>query len=224
MIFWQKLQLVGLAIALAISLPLVTLAENQYGWVVQGVTNWSSPDSVVSIKLDPTQAASITPQPVPDLPTPWQSLTSAYILSTNVPITSLTIRPSEPIEDYTAMLVQLPDGTWKELKTTLGFKGQRTVSHPGSATLVLASRDDWQQGEASWYKYKGCPCAASTQYPKGSKLIVTRADAPEKTMIVTVNDYGPEAWTGRIIDLDVTVFKKLGNKRAGVMTVTVKPL
>jgi hypothetical protein len=224
MIFLRKLQLWVAVIVLFAAGPAAARAESQFGWTVEKVRSWQSPDSVVSVALDEAQVATVAPQFVPDLPAPWQPLTAAYTLATDSPLASLTLRPATLPSSYTAILVQLPDGTWQELKSSLGSNGQRTVSRPGSATVVLASRPDWQQGIASWYKYKGCPCAASTVYPKGTKLVVTRADVADKSVVVTVNDYGPEAWTKRTIDLDVTAFKALGNKRAGVMTVTVKPL
>lgn len=75
-------------------------------------------------------------------------------------------------------------------------------------------------GIASWYKYKNCDCAASIDYPKGSILKVTNLDN-SKFAIVKVNDYGPERWTRRIIDLDKTVFKKISKLFLGLARVKV---
>jgi rare lipoprotein A (peptidoglycan hydrolase) len=41
--------------------------------------------------------------------------------------------------------------------------------------------------------------------------------------VVEVNDYGPELWTGRIIDLDVLAFDAISNRRKGLTDVTVVP-
>ena len=43
-----------------------------------------------------------------------------------------------------------------------------------------------------------------------------------KSVIVTINDYGPELWTGRIIDLDKVAFEAIGNLKGGVMPVRIE--
>jgi hypothetical protein len=80
-------------------------------------------------------------------------------------------------------------------------------------------------GMASWYRYKNCLCAASPDVPKGTKLKVSRQDDPSKSVIVTVNDYGPDRsiHPDRVIDLDYLAFEKIGNPRGGVLAVTVDP-
>ncbi|GEM_PF-3347337 len=80
-------------------------------------------------------------------------------------------------------------------------------------------------GEASWYKVFGCLCAASRHFPRGSRLRVTAVDpikGKAKSVVVRVNDYGPEAWTERVIDLDSYAFKKIGSIGRGVMPVIVE--
>lgn len=81
-------------------------------------------------------------------------------------------------------------------------------------------------GEASWYRYKECDCAASPDFPKGTYLLVTRVDKPERSVVVRVNDFGPERdkHPDRAIDLDYVAFEKLVSPRAGLITVTVDPL
>ncbi len=81
-------------------------------------------------------------------------------------------------------------------------------------------------GSASWYGYKHCNCAASPDYPKGTRLLVTRVDKPEKSVIVKVNDYGPDRsqFPDRIIDLDKTAYKKLAPLGSGVIDVRVERL
>lgn len=81
-------------------------------------------------------------------------------------------------------------------------------------------------GRASWYRYKGCDCAASPDYPKGTKLRVTNIDDPKKSVIVKVNDFGPErdVQPNRIIDLDRVAFKKLARTSTGVIRVQVEPI
>ncbi|MCX6714987.1 MAG: septal ring lytic transglycosylase RlpA family protein [Candidatus Uhrbacteria bacterium] len=83
-----------------------------------------------------------------------------------------------------------------------------------------------EQGFATWYAYKGCNCAASTLYPKGSYLVVSRTDDPTKSVTVRVNDYGPNSkkHPERIIDLDKMAFKKIASLSTGTVPVRVQLL
>jgi hypothetical protein len=84
--------------------------------------------------------------------------------------------------------------------------------------VVLTNKNLLQFGTASWYKYKGCDCAASPDYPKGTKLLVTNLDN-NQSVVVKVNDYGPDRsiFPDRIIDLDKVAFAKLGKLSRGVL-------
>lgn len=75
-------------------------------------------------------------------------------------------------------------------------------------------------GVASWYAYKDCDCAANPWLPKGSYVKVTNR-ANGKSVVVRINDRGPFV-PGRIIDLDVTAFKKIASKGAGVIDVIME--
>jgi hypothetical protein len=79
-------------------------------------------------------------------------------------------------------------------------------------------------GMATWYRYKGCLCAASPDVPKGTKLKVSRQDDPTRFVVVIVNDYGPDRskYPDRVIDLDRVAFAKIGNPRGGTLAVTVE--
>ncbi len=93
--------------------------------------------------------------------------------------------------------------------------------------ISVVVKGKWMsRGTASWYKYKRCNCAASPDFPKGTKLLVRRVDKPEKSIIVRVNDFGPERdkFPDRAIDLDAVAFKALASLRAGVIEVTVEPI
>ncbi|MBI4121897.1 MAG: hypothetical protein HY461_01050 [Parcubacteria group bacterium] len=98
----------------------------------------------------------------------------------------------------------------------------RAAIHLTYAPIAVLADEIPAQGIASWYKYHDCNCAASRDYPYGTLLTVTDAESA-KSVIVEVNDYGPEAWTGRIIDLDVTAFARISNKGKGLTEVTVAP-
>lgn len=123
---------------------------------------------------------------------------------------------------------------WKQLATTLDWnkKSAQVKSHFTYVRLAVFDQIDIiSMGKASWYnqalfkyfKYKNGDFAASQQYSKGTKLRVTNLDNG-KTVIIIVNDYGPEKWTGRIIDLDVSAFKKLAWKGLGTIDVAVEPV
>lgn len=113
--------------------------------------------------------------------------------------------------------VELPSVDNKELKEV-----QAAVNFKTAKLAILSMEAD--QGEASWYRWRDCNCAASRDYPKGSLLKVTNLHNPEKTVVVTVNDYGPEAWTGRIIDLDKVAFSQLASPGIGLLDVRVEKL
>lgn len=99
-----------------------------------------------------------------------------------------------------------------------------TATLPSFSTMfVLAERTAADDGIASWYNYRKCLCAASRHYAKGTRLKVTRLKTG-MSVIVTVNDYGPEEWTGRLIDLDAVAFKKIGSLGAGLVYVSVEPV
>lgn len=108
------------------------------------------------------------------------------------------------------------------------------VRMPGTYQLVsVPIPDDFhptpeymEEGVASWYAYKGCLCAASPDFPKGSQVRVTRVDDPERSVVVTINDYGPDRsiFPERVIDLDKVAFEALASLRAGVINVRVEPV
>ncbi|OGI29614.1 MAG: hypothetical protein A2288_01935 [Candidatus Moranbacteria bacterium RIFOXYA12_FULL_44_15] len=76
------------------------------------------------------------------------------------------------------------------------------------------------KGQATWYAYQGGMYAASTTIPKGGYAKVTNT-ASGKSVIVQINDYGPQG-KGRVIDLDKVAFQKLASLGAGVIGVKVE--
>jgi len=91
--------------------------------------------------------------------------------------------------------------------------------------IVLGDTDKMSEGQASWYRYKGCDCAASPDYAKGTLLKVTNLDN-NKSVAVEVNDFGPDRaiHPDRVIDLDVTAYTKIAKKGSGVCNVLVEPI
>lgn len=81
-----------------------------------------------------------------------------------------------------------------------------------------------QEGIASWYAL-GLPApdsltCASTKFPRGTYLLVKNL-RNTKTVICHVNDYGPEAWTGRAVDLSRGSFTVIDSLSAGTAPVDI---
>ena len=78
------------------------------------------------------------------------------------------------------------------------------------------------RGQGTWYSYMGGLFAASTSIPKGAYAKVTNL-ANSKSIVVQINDYGPQG-KGRIIDLDKVAFQKIASIGAGVIGVKVEQI
>lgn len=117
---------------------------------------------------------------------------------------------------------------WEELPSedNLDTQSVRALIHLPYARLAIFEDKIPEVGEASWYAYKGCDCAASPDYPKGTYLVVTRVNDPSASVTVVVNDYGPDrnVHPDRIIDLDLVAFEKLVPRTWGLVDVTVQLL
>ena len=138
----------------------------------------------------------------------------------------MTITFNYEVKDWVMPTAYYWDKTkseWQELITTANLDKKEIYAStvlPFSRVALFLKPDVWA-GQASWYRYKDCDCAASRDYSKGTELKLTHLSSG-KTEFVKVNDYGPELWTGRIIDLDATVFKKLISLGAGVTDLRVE--
>lgn len=97
--------------------------------------------------------------------------------------------------------------------------------------LAIFEEEKARDGVASFYDqsryrsfgYKNGLFTASRHYPKGTKLKITRL-LTGKSIIVTVNDYGPEPRTERLVDLDKFAFKQIASLGAGLIYVKVESL
>ncbi|MEO5927957.1 MAG: septal ring lytic transglycosylase RlpA family protein [Patescibacteria group bacterium] len=116
-------------------------------------------------------------------------------------------------------LERLDGATWVPAKDNRAYGHVRVRMATSKAAYM-------QSGSASWYKYKNCLCAASVDFPKGTRLRVTSVANPTKKVIIRVNDYGPERdkFPERAIDLDAVAFKALAPLGAGVINVRVEPV
>jgi rare lipoprotein A len=106
-----------------------------------------------------------------------------------------------------------------------GPGGVRIEAPAAAATPRSASGGPATSGRASWYAL-GLPqpdaltCASRT-FPRGSYLQVKNL-YNGRTMVCRVNDYGPEAWTGRILDLSRGSFSQLDNLGRGTIPIELR--
>lgn len=126
-------------------------------------------------------------------------------------------------------------GTWTKLDGYNDVEDKfikKTFSQiTGPIYLAIFEEEKARDGVASFYDqsryrsfaYKNGLYTASRHYPKGTKLKITRL-LSGKSIIVTVNDYGPESRTGRLVDLDKEAFKKIASLGAGLIYVKVEEL
>lgn len=77
-------------------------------------------------------------------------------------------------------------------------------------------------GQGTWYSFQGGLYAASTSIPRGGFAKVTNT-SNGKSVIVEINDYGPQG-KGRIIDLDKVAFTKIAPLGSGVIGVKVEQI
>lgn len=81
-----------------------------------------------------------------------------------------------------------------------------------------------QSGRASWYAYgllePDALTCASTTFGRGTYLRVKNT-SNGRVVTCLVNDYGPEAWTGRVIDLSRGSFVELDSLSRGVLNVEI---
>lgn len=127
-------------------------------------------------------------------------------------ITSLTIAVASTPDAEVA----LSYGTYSKLKPQAPEKEAPVSVQP-------AAYD--QAGKASWYAL-GLPApdsltCASTKYPRGTYLEVTSMRSGRQ-VICRVNDYGPQAWTKRVIDLSRGSFRVLDGLGTGVLEVQIR--
>lgn len=117
-------------------------------------------------------------------------------------------------------------GAWEELPSedSPSTDSVRALIHLAYARLAIFETSVPEIGGASWYAYKGCDCAASPDYPKGSFLVVSLIDDPLKSVTVRVNDYGPDrsVFPDRVIDLDKVAYEKLAPLWTGLVNVRVQ--
>ncbi|OGB74850.1 hypothetical protein A2810_01890 [candidate division Kazan bacterium RIFCSPHIGHO2_01_FULL_49_10] len=85
---------------------------------------------------------------------------------------------------------------------------------PTPVVAPVEPKSPTYSGTATWYRFGNKLTAASTQFPKGTRLRVT-ADNSGKYVDVEVNDYGPTAETGVTLDLNQPAFLKLAPLGAG---------
>ena len=124
-----------------------------------------------------------------------------------------------------ALEIKAPFGDWKR-PLAVPKNGYLTAQvGPEIQAHVQIVPRGMRSGTATWYRHKRCLCAASPDFPAGTKLLVRNVAEPNKSVVVKVNDYGPDRrlFPKRVIDLDSVAFKKLAPLSVGMLEVTVEP-
>lgn len=89
-----------------------------------------------------------------------------------------------------------------------------------------------ETGIASWYRYELSEgdnwsdnhyTAASRDLPRYSYAKITNIENG-KSVVIFINDFGPEEWTGRQIDLSNKAFSELADLKIGLIKVRIEPL
>ncbi|PLX26396.1 hypothetical protein C0580_00015 [Candidatus Parcubacteria bacterium] len=123
------------------------------------------------------------------------------------------------------------NGVWEKIESYNDFPEKKIMANidMDSITVAIFEDEKAKDGIASFYDqsryrsfdYANGNFAASRDYPRGTKLKVTRLLSGD-SIIIEVNDYGPELQTGRIIDLDISAFEQIGSISAGLIYVRVE--
>jgi Lytic transglycolase len=106
-----------------------------------------------------------------------------------------------------------------------GVKIEAPITLAGPPTPQPLSGAPAESGRGSWYAL-GLPqpdaltCASRT-FPRGTYLLVKDL-YNGNTMVCLVNDYGPEIWTGRIIDLSRGSFTQIDSLGRGTIPVELR--
>lgn len=197
---------------------------------LQAKTKYSSADQVFTIEPQANWSASdlqISTQNAENnntVPGTNPSLIYHYLVNNATPNKyNLQLKFPSWREKYPQLYFLNQQKQWQKLDPKID--GQKNilsfVTDQRELFLVIFYNSDQWLGKATWYHYKKCLCAASRDYPKGTKLKVSNI-TNGKSVIIKINDYGPEKWTTNLIDLDSTAFKKIASLRAGVINVKIE--
>ncbi len=199
--------------------------------------------SVDQLDHAPFPIAAVVPRRAPyDAAIPLEKSAFVYELAVKdvagVPVSGRPAHPFTlifpwPSDSYVKKGVYWWDGNavaWKPLPSTSDFD-LRLVSAPYQmpyGQFAVFEDPEVFEGWASWYRFRGGNFAALKEYAQGDRYQVTNItpNSPRfgKSIQVVINDYGPQAITGRAIDLDVVAFRAIANPRNGIGLVQVRRL
>src|SRR3989344_7287111 len=192
-------------------------------------------DSDLTLGSDQTaRAPTITPS-LKNYATSWRQVSKAYEIkaSSDASVSyNFSLRYNDRTFDTKkAYYLDFSSLSWLPLASYNDITAGRIyASLPQQRTIVAVFADtSSSDGLASWYDqsrygtfgHQNGLFAASRDYPKGTRLQVSRLKTG-RSIIVTVNDYGPELRTGRLIDLDKLAFESIASLAAGEVNVNVQ--
>lgn len=112
----------------------------------------------------------------------------------------------------------------KEVDRTL--LDEEVVEKPVDQIILRGTKEPIgkvMSGKASWFHNGSGLTTAARDFPRGTRLRVTNT-SNGKAVIVTVNGWGPQPSTGRILDLNVDAFAAIEDIGRGVVSVRVEEL
>ncbi len=131
--------------------------------------------------------------------------------------------------DYRPRIYQWNEGEkkWVPLKTLMNrttLKVTADVASPIAIIGVFADQTDTYEGLASWYRHTRYPAGCATNvFPLGTKLRVTNTQNGKSTL-VTVTSTWTQTDPRRALDLVSTAFQKIGNLKAGLISIRVEKI
>jgi rare lipoprotein A (peptidoglycan hydrolase) len=136
---------------------------------------------------------------------------------THVPLDEAAPTSVPATESIVTSVVTAVAPTTTEAPTTTTAPSTTTVAPATTTTTAVRQAKTGgahvESGGASYYAYKSGGCAHKT-IPKGTVVTVTNA-SNGKSATCVVNDRGPFV-SGRIIDLDTSVFRQVASTSSGV--------
>lgn len=129
-----------------------------------------------------------------------------------------TTTPATTTTTAAAGATPSPTTTTTVAGTPLTTLVEKVVSPAAAAVTGAVTKSD--SGVASWFRAPAGTCAHRT-LPMGTRIKVTRVHTGASATC-KVDDRGPTAETGRLIDLSLDTFEKLAHREVGLIDVKIE--
>jgi rare lipoprotein A (peptidoglycan hydrolase) len=133
------------------------------------------------------------------------------LLNTDIQVSTVVATQTKTTNDFDAITdwqATSHQNVIKNPKVTSWLQDQIKLATPPPKPVwkkVGASH----KGIATWYRNGAELTVASREYPNGTTLRIVNTKTRQSVDVI-VNDYGPQAETGAMLDLNVPAFKRIG--------------